>query len=41
MIMIHGTPLDDEYRRWYFSTLDWTNGCIAANNTDMREVWAW
>lgn len=40
MIMIHGTPLDDEYPEWYFSTLDWTNGCIAMNNTDMREVWS-
>ncbi|MCY1265317.1 L,D-transpeptidase catalytic domain [compost metagenome] len=39
MIMIHGTPLDDEYPEWYFSTLDWTNGCIAMTNSDMREVW--
>ncbi|MFZ2321603.1 MAG: L,D-transpeptidase, partial [Pseudomonas sp.] len=23
----------------YFKTLDWTNGCIAMSNTDMREVW--
>ncbi|WP_394630605.1 L,D-transpeptidase family protein [Escherichia coli] len=20
--------------------MDWTNGCIAMNNTDMREVWS-
>ena len=39
MIMIHGTPIDDEYPEWYFKTLDWTNGCIAMSNTDMREVW--
>jgi murein L,D-transpeptidase YafK len=39
MIMIHGTPIDDEYPEWYFTTLDWTNGCIAMKNTDMREVW--
>ena len=39
MIMIHGTPVDDEYPEWYFKTLDWTNGCIAMSNTDMREVW--
>jgi murein L,D-transpeptidase YafK len=40
MIMIHGTPLDDEYPEWYFHTLDWTEGCIAMKNTDMREVWS-
>jgi murein L,D-transpeptidase YafK len=40
MIMIHGTPLDDEYPEWYFHTLDWTEGCIAMRNRDMREVWS-
>lgn len=40
MIMIHGTPLDDEYPEWYFHTLDWTEGCIALRNADMREVWS-
>ena len=40
MIMIHGTPVDEEYPEWYFKTLDWTNGCIAMSNTDMREVWS-
>ncbi|MBC9249652.1 hypothetical protein A9179_05125 [Pseudomonas alcaligenes] len=40
MIMIHGTPLDDEYPEWYFSTLDWTEGCIAMKNADMREIWS-
>jgi murein L,D-transpeptidase YafK len=39
MIMIHGTPVSEEYPEWYFQTLDWTNGCIAMNNSDMREVW--
>lgn len=39
MIMIHGTPVDEEYPEWYFHTLDWTNGCIALKNNDMREVW--
>lgn len=39
MIMIHGTPLDDEYPEWFFRTLDWTEGCIAMTNTDMQEVW--
>lgn len=40
MIMIHGTPLDEEYPEWYFHTLDWTEGCIAMRNDDMREVWS-
>jgi len=39
MIMIHGTPLDAEYPEWFFHTLDWTEGCIAMKNADMREVW--
>jgi len=40
MIMIHGTPLDAEYPEWYFHTLDWTAGCIAMKNADMREIWS-
>ncbi len=39
MIMIHGTPLDEEYPEWFFHTLDWTEGCIAMKNDDMQEVW--
>ncbi len=39
MIMIHGTPQSEEYPEWYFNTLDWTEGCIAMRNADMREVW--
>jgi murein L,D-transpeptidase YafK len=39
MIMLHGTPTDEEYPEWYFHTLDWTEGCIALKNSDMREVW--
>ncbi|MFC3606660.1 L,D-transpeptidase family protein [Stutzerimonas tarimensis] len=40
MIMLHGTPVDDEYPEWFFHTLDWTEGCIALTNADMREVWS-
>ena len=40
MIMIHGTPLDEEYPEWFFHTLDWTEGCIAMKNADMHEVWS-
>lgn len=39
MIMLHGTPDDEEYPEWFFSSLDWTEGCIALNNNDMQEVW--
>jgi murein L,D-transpeptidase YafK len=39
MIMIHGTPIDEEYPEWYFEGLDWTNGCIALTNQEMRELW--
>jgi murein L,D-transpeptidase YafK len=39
MIMLHGTPVDEHYPEWYFHSLDWTDGCIALSNADMREVW--
>lgn len=40
MIMIHGTPIDPEYPEWYFRGLNWTDGCIAMMNRDMKEVWS-
>ena len=39
MIMIHGTPIDEEYPEWFYKGLDWTNGCIALGNAEMRELW--
>lgn len=39
MIMLHGTPDDEDFPEWFFNTLDWTEGCIALNNSDMQEVW--
>ncbi len=39
MIMIHGTPVDEEYPEWFFKGLDWTNGCIALDNSSMQELW--
>lgn len=39
MIMLHGTPTDEEYPEWFFHTLNWTDGCIALTNEDMQEVW--
>ncbi|HLX03098.1 MAG TPA: L,D-transpeptidase family protein, partial [Trinickia sp.] len=39
-VMIHGLPnglgfLGELQRRW-----DWTNGCIAVTNGEMREIWS-
>ena len=39
MIMIHGTPDTEENPEDLLHTLDWTDGCIAMRNVDMREVW--
>lgn len=39
MIMIHGTPDSDDNPK-SCSTLDWTDGCIAMKNHEMREVWS-
>lgn len=39
MIMIHGTPADDDFPEWFFKGLDWTNGCIALDNASMQELW--
>ena len=39
MIMIHGTPIDQDYPEWFFKGLDWTNGCIALDNANMQELW--
>ena len=39
MIMIHGTPDSEDNPEELFHTLDWTDGCIAMKNYEMREVW--
>ena len=39
MIMIHGTPVDENYPEWFYKGLDWTNGCIALDNGSMQELW--
>lgn len=38
-IMIHGLPNDPRKGLDYYSTRDWTDGCIAVSNADMLEVW--
>ncbi len=39
-IMIHGLPNVMQKPLSYYQTQDWTNGCIALSNEDLREVWA-
>jgi murein L,D-transpeptidase YafK len=38
-IMIHGLPNDPRRDLDYYSTQDWTDGCIAVSNSDMLEIW--
>ena len=38
-IMIHGLPNAPRYPPAYYSSNDWTDGCIALSNSDMVEVW--
>ncbi len=38
-IMIHGLPNAPRYPPAYYSSNDWTDGCIALSNADMVEVW--
>lgn len=39
MIMIHGLPNRMGFLGPILQYLDWTDGCIALNNSDMDEVW--
>jgi len=38
-IMIHGLPNAPRYPSDYYTSNDWTDGCIALSNSDMVEVW--
>jgi murein L,D-transpeptidase YafK len=38
-IMIHGLPNDPHKGVDYYSTRDWTDGCIAVSNADLLEIW--
>jgi murein L,D-transpeptidase YafK len=38
-IMIHGLPNAPRHSPAYYSSNDWTDGCIALSNSDMVEVW--
>lgn len=39
LIMIHGLPNIPRYDRERYLSTDWTDGCIAASNEDMLEIW--
>ncbi len=38
-IMIHGLPNDPRRSAEYYSSQDWTDGCVAVSNSDMVEIW--
>ena len=38
-IMIHGAPNRLRHDPDYYTTRDWTDGCIAVSNGDMIEIW--
>ncbi len=38
-IMIHGLPNKYRTAPELFEGIDWTDGCIAVSNDDMREIW--
>ena len=38
-IMLHGWPNTPRKTAEYYSTADWTDGCIAVSNSDMVEIW--
>ena len=39
-IMIHGLPNGEEDMAFAYKGLDWTDGCIAVTNEEMREIWS-
>ncbi len=38
-IMIHGLPNYMKHDPEYYTSHDWTDGCIAVSNADMVEIW--
>jgi murein L,D-transpeptidase YafK len=38
-IMVHGWPNSLRHPPNYYTTTDWTDGCIALSNSDMVEFW--
>lgn len=38
-IMIHGQPNGYGWWSWLLQLVDWTDGCLAVDNTAMAEIW--
>jgi murein L,D-transpeptidase YafK len=38
-IMIHGQPKGYGWWAWLFQMFDWTNGCLAVTDDEMKEIW--
>ncbi len=39
-IFIHGAPNGQGWKKWkYNKSRDWTNGCIAVTDAEIREIW--
>ena len=38
-IAIHGLPPINLLSQYLYNGIDWTDGCIALNNDDMKELW--
>ena len=38
-IMIHGQAKGFGWWAWLFQMFDWTNGCIAVTDEEMKEIW--
>jgi len=39
-IMIHGLPNQLKHDPSYYESRDWTDGCIAVTDQEMRDIWA-
>lgn len=39
-IMIHGLPNNTGFLENYYVNNDWTDGCIAVTNEEIREIWS-
>ena len=38
-IFIHGLPNGMTWASGYFNNIDWTDGCIAVSNEEVKEIW--
>ena len=38
-LAIHGLPVSTKEEEWDYIERDWTDGCIAVTNDEMKEIW--